>query len=139
MFVLSVVRNILANRKWKRFKIWPGLWNQRWKKSGPQGETEVAAPHSCQGLLARSKPIGVNSLCNTPSIDKAILGKRMRRDNTYDLFIPAITFVKPNERLEDAEERMDRFVREMMGTLLWFFPEEQTRKPVRRWKIEGSG
>jgi len=63
----------------------------------------------------------------------------MRRDNTYDLFIRPITFVKPNEKIEDAEERMDGFVREMMEPLLQFFPEEQTRKPVRRWKIEASG
>jgi len=55
----------------------------------------------------------------------------MRRDNTYDLFIRPITFVKPNERLEDAEERMDRFVREMMGPLLHFFPEEPYERMIR--------
>jgi exosortase D (VPLPA-CTERM-specific) len=48
----------------------------------------------------------------------------IQRDNTYDLFIRPITPILPNEKIEDAEKRMDRFVREMMGALIPFLKEK---------------
>ncbi len=47
------------------------------------------------------------------------------QDNTYDLFIRSITPVKADETIVDAEKRMDRFVRDMMSTLLIFIKEKQ--------------
>jgi exosortase D (VPLPA-CTERM-specific) len=47
----------------------------------------------------------------------------IQRDNTYDLFIRPIMPVMPDEKLEDAEKRMDQFVRDMMGTLIPFLKE----------------
>jgi exosortase D (VPLPA-CTERM-specific) len=47
----------------------------------------------------------------------------IQRDNTYDLFIRPIMPVLPNEKIEDTEKRMDRFVRDMMGTLIPFLKE----------------
>lgn len=49
----------------------------------------------------------------------------LRRDNTHDLFIRPITTISPTERVEDAEKRLDRFVREMMPVLLQFLKEKQ--------------
>ncbi len=49
----------------------------------------------------------------------------LRRDNTHDLFIRPITPVYPGEKTEDAEIRMDGFVREMMSVLLQFLKEKQ--------------
>lgn len=49
----------------------------------------------------------------------------IKRDNTHDLFIRPITPVYPGEKVEDAEKRMDRFVREMMAALLQFLKERQ--------------
>lgn len=49
----------------------------------------------------------------------------IKRDNTYDLFIRPITMVRPNETIEDAEKRMDGFVRDMMNELLKFLMEKQ--------------
>jgi len=47
------------------------------------------------------------------------------RDNTHDLFIRPITPIYPGESVEDAEKRMDGFVRDMMATLLQFLKERQ--------------
>jgi hypothetical protein len=49
----------------------------------------------------------------------------MQRDNTHDLFIRPITHIQPTETIEDAEVRMDQFVRDMMVTLLKFLEENQ--------------
>ena len=49
----------------------------------------------------------------------------IRRDNTHDIFIRPITPVYPAEATEDAEIRMDGFVREMMPVLLQFLKEKQ--------------
>jgi exosortase D (VPLPA-CTERM-specific) len=49
----------------------------------------------------------------------------LRRDNTYDLFIRPIAPISPGESIERAQQRMDGFVREMMGTLLQFMKEMQ--------------
>ena len=49
----------------------------------------------------------------------------IQRDNTHDLFIRPITPVKPNETIEDAEKRMDQFLRDMMSALLHFLSENQ--------------
>jgi len=46
------------------------------------------------------------------------------RDNTYDLFIRPITTFQTNEKIEDAEKRMDQFVREMMGAMIPFLKEK---------------
>jgi exosortase D (VPLPA-CTERM-specific) len=56
------------------------------------------------------------------------------RDNTHDLFIRPITPVKPDETIEEAEERMDQFVRDMMSALLQFLSEKQEKA-----KISGRG
>jgi exosortase D (VPLPA-CTERM-specific) len=42
------------------------------------------------------------------------------RDNTYDMFIRPITPIYPGETVEQAEDRMDRFVRSMMRSLVEF-------------------
>jgi len=42
------------------------------------------------------------------------------RDNTYDVFIRPISQIYEGETIEDAEKRMDQFVREMMPILLQF-------------------
>lgn len=47
------------------------------------------------------------------------------RDNTCDLFIRPITPIYPGETVENAQKRMDRFVREMMAELLRFLKEKQ--------------
>ncbi len=49
----------------------------------------------------------------------------IRRDNTYDLFMRPITLIHSSERLEDAEQRLDGFIREMMPVLLQFLKEKQ--------------
>jgi exosortase D (VPLPA-CTERM-specific) len=49
----------------------------------------------------------------------------LKRDNTHDLFIRPIMPLKPQEKIEDAEKRMDQFVREMMPVLLQFLKERQ--------------
>ena len=49
----------------------------------------------------------------------------LRRDNTYDLFIRPITPIDSTERLEDAEQRLDGFVRDLMPVLLQFLTEKQ--------------
>lgn len=51
----------------------------------------------------------------------------LNRDNTYDLFIRPITPLKKGESVEDAEKRMDQFVREMMGELLKFMKEKELK------------
>jgi EpsI family protein len=50
------------------------------------------------------------------------------RDNTYDLFIRPIAEIGPSEKLEDAEARLDGFVREMMPVLLQFLKEKQVQR-----------
>ncbi|OGP13272.1 MAG: EpsI family protein [Deltaproteobacteria bacterium GWA2_54_12] len=52
----------------------------------------------------------------------------IRRDNTHDLFIRPIAPVDSAEKIEDAEIRMDGFVREMMPVLLHFLKEKQVRQ-----------
>lgn len=49
----------------------------------------------------------------------------IKRDNTHDLFIRPITLIYPGESIEDAEKRMDQFVRDMMTALLQFLEERQ--------------
>jgi len=49
----------------------------------------------------------------------------IKRDNTHDLFIRPITAIYPGEGVDDAENRMDNFVRDMMGALLRFLKENQ--------------
>ena len=49
----------------------------------------------------------------------------IKRDNTHDLFIRPITPLKSNESIEDAEERLDQFVRDMMSALIDFLKEKQ--------------
>jgi exosortase D (VPLPA-CTERM-specific) len=49
----------------------------------------------------------------------------LRRDNTHDLFIRPISPLKPEETVEKAQERLDHFVRVMMGSLLDFLAERQ--------------
>jgi len=50
------------------------------------------------------------------------------RDNTHDLFIRPITPIYPGESIEDAEKRMDGFVRDMMTTLLQFLKDKQEKQ-----------
>ncbi len=47
------------------------------------------------------------------------------RNNTHDIFARQMTAIRNNEKMEDAEKRMDRFAREMMQTLLAFLKERQ--------------
>lgn len=47
------------------------------------------------------------------------------RDNTYDLFIRPIMPLRPDEKIEEAEKRMDQFVRDTMGVLVQFIKERQ--------------
>ncbi|HVN71332.1 MAG TPA: VPLPA-CTERM-specific exosortase XrtD [Desulfomonilia bacterium] len=49
----------------------------------------------------------------------------LMQDNTYDLFIRPITPMSQDESIKDAEQRMDRFVREMMPVLLKFIKDNQ--------------
>jgi len=49
----------------------------------------------------------------------------IKRDNTYDLFIRPITPIYPGESVQDAEKRMDQFVRDMTPALLKFLKERQ--------------
>jgi exosortase D (VPLPA-CTERM-specific) len=49
----------------------------------------------------------------------------LRRDNTYDLFMRPITPINRAERVEDAEQRLDGFVRDLMPVLLKFLKEKQ--------------
>lgn len=49
----------------------------------------------------------------------------IKRDNTHDLFIRPIMPLRDGEKMEDAEKRMDQFVREMMAVLLEFLQERQ--------------
>lgn len=61
------------------------------------------------------------------------------RDNTHDLFIRPITPVRPNETIEDAEKRMDQFVRDMMSALLQFLSEKQRRGTMHRARTSMKG
>ncbi|HTR44716.1 MAG TPA: EpsI family protein [Thermodesulfovibrionales bacterium] len=49
----------------------------------------------------------------------------LRRDNTYDLFMRPITPVGSTERIEDAEARMDGFVRALMPVVFEFLKEKR--------------
>ena len=49
----------------------------------------------------------------------------LQRDNTHDLFIRPIMPLKKDERVEDAEIKVDQFVRDMMEALLKFLKEKQ--------------
>jgi exosortase D (VPLPA-CTERM-specific) len=48
----------------------------------------------------------------------------LQRDNTHDLFIRPITPIKSNEKIEDSQQRLDQFVRDMMGILHKFLKEK---------------
>jgi exosortase D (VPLPA-CTERM-specific) len=52
----------------------------------------------------------------------------LRRDNTYDLFLRPITQIDPMERIENAEQRLDGFVRDLMPELLQFLKEKQATR-----------
>ena len=56
----------------------------------------------------------------------------LKRDNTYDLFMRPIAPMHPGESIENAQRRMDVFVRDMMGTLTQFLKEKQVREPENR-------
>lgn len=49
----------------------------------------------------------------------------LRRDNTYDLFLRPITPIDSAERIEDAEQRLDGFVRDFMPVLLQYLKGKQ--------------
>ena len=49
----------------------------------------------------------------------------LNRDNTYDLFLRPITPINEKERIGDAEQRLDAFVRDLMPVLLQFLKEKQ--------------
>ena len=49
----------------------------------------------------------------------------IQRDNTHDLFMRPLTPIKRGETVEQAQERLDAFVREMMGVLLDFLAKHQ--------------
>ncbi|MCD4676523.1 MAG: EpsI family protein [Desulfobacula sp.] len=49
----------------------------------------------------------------------------IKKDNTHDLFIRPITSIEKGESIEAVRQRMDGFVREMMGTLITFLQENQ--------------
>ena len=49
----------------------------------------------------------------------------IQRDNTHDLFIRTMSPFYPNEKMQDAENRMDQFARDMMAALLDFLAERQ--------------
>ncbi len=49
----------------------------------------------------------------------------LRRDNTYDLFLRPITPINGTERIENAEQRLDTFIRDLMPVLLQFLKEKQ--------------
>lgn len=52
----------------------------------------------------------------------------IKRDNTYDLFLRPVTPLQCNEPIGNAETRMDKFVRDMMGTMFGFLEERQIKK-----------
>jgi exosortase D (VPLPA-CTERM-specific) len=52
----------------------------------------------------------------------------IRHDNTHDLFIRPIMGLKKDESIENAEKRMDQFVRDMMEKLIKFLKENQIVK-----------
>lgn len=56
----------------------------------------------------------------------------LKKDNTHDVFIRPITAIGPHEKIEDAQERLDGFVRCMMETLLDFFKERQVKIEPQR-------
>lgn len=49
----------------------------------------------------------------------------IRRDNTYGIFIRLMVPIQVGESVEDAEIRMDQFIREMMPVLMEFLREKQ--------------
>jgi EpsI family protein len=53
----------------------------------------------------------------------------LRRDSTHDLFIRPMTPLKPSETAREASERLDRFVRDLVGTLLTFLSAKQALSP----------
>ena len=53
------------------------------------------------------------------------------RGNTHALFMRPIY---PDEKVEEAEKRMDQFVRDMMGMLLQFLKEKQYEEDSRSGK-----
>jgi exosortase D (VPLPA-CTERM-specific) len=52
----------------------------------------------------------------------------LMRDNTYDLFIRPITPWYPGESIQDAERRMDAFIKDMMPTLIGYIRTHQREK-----------
>jgi hypothetical protein len=49
----------------------------------------------------------------------------IQKDNTHDLFMRPLTPIKKDETVEEAQERLDSFVREMMSVLLDFLDKHQ--------------
>ncbi|MBF0413341.1 MAG: EpsI family protein [Desulfamplus sp.] len=49
----------------------------------------------------------------------------IKRDNTHDLFIRQITKIKDNETIQSAEERLDKFAKEMITPLNEFLKDNQ--------------
>jgi exosortase D (VPLPA-CTERM-specific) len=49
----------------------------------------------------------------------------LKNDNTYDLFIRLVTPIKMEEKIDDAQRRLDGFAKEMMVTLLKFINKNQ--------------
>ncbi len=49
----------------------------------------------------------------------------IKKDNTHDLFIRPITPISKGETIDEARQRMDEFVREMMTTLSRFLEKNQ--------------
>ncbi len=54
----------------------------------------------------------------------------IKHDNTHDLFIRPITPIGKDENVEDAEKRMDQFVKDMMGVLIKFLKENQFEQKI---------
>ncbi len=53
----------------------------------------------------------------------------IRRDNTHDLFIRTITTIHQGETIEDGEQKMDVFVRDMTKALQHYIKEKQIIAP----------
>ena len=56
----------------------------------------------------------------------------IKRDNTYDLFIRSIISINRNETIDEAEHRMDAFIREMTASLFQFLREKGS-SAIRRF------
>jgi exosortase D (VPLPA-CTERM-specific) len=69
-----------------------------------------------------------NKATHSKSINRFHLSLHaLRRDNTHDLFLRPITPIRSAETVEDAERRLDGFIREMMPVLQQFLKEKQIK------------